>query len=87
MPNTSSVIQVIHLVKRFKDLAAVDDISFTVEAGEIFAFLGPNGAGKSTTIKMLITLLAPAAARPPSTDTILCATPPRCGGASATCRK
>jgi ABC-2 type transport system ATP-binding protein len=59
MPNTSSVIQVIHLVKRFKDLAAVDDISFTVEAGEIFAFLGPNGAGKSTTIKMLITLLAP----------------------------
>ena len=37
----------------------MDDVSFSVEAGEIFAFLGPNGAGKSTTIKMLITLLAP----------------------------
>jgi len=59
MGNTSSIIQVVHLVKRFKDLAAVNDISFSVEAGEIFAFLGPNGAGKSTTIKMLITLLAP----------------------------
>ena len=59
MSQTSSIIQVARLVKRFKDLAAVDDISFTVEAGEIFAFLGPNGAGKSTTIKVLITLLAP----------------------------
>jgi ABC-2 type transport system ATP-binding protein len=59
MHRTSSIIQVAHLVKRFKDLTAVDDISFTVEAGEIFAFLGPNGAGKSTTIKVLITLLAP----------------------------
>jgi ABC-2 type transport system ATP-binding protein len=61
MPNPSSIIQVVHLVKRFGDLAAVNDICFTVEAGEIFAFLGPNGAGKSTTIKMLITLLAPTA--------------------------
>ena len=59
MPTPAPIIQVYRLVKRFKDLAAVDDISFTVEAGEIFAFLGPNGAGKSTTIKMLITLLAP----------------------------
>jgi ABC-2 type transport system ATP-binding protein len=59
MCKTFSIIEVAHLVKRFKDLAAVDDISFTVEAGEIFAFLGPNGAGKSTTIKVLITLLAP----------------------------
>ncbi|MFZ1075570.1 MAG: ATP-binding cassette domain-containing protein [Minisyncoccia bacterium] len=56
---TSSIIEVSHLVRRFKKFAAVDDISFTVEPGEIFAFLGPNGAGKSTTIKMLITLLAP----------------------------
>lgn len=59
MPNPSPVIQVSRLVKRFGDLAAVDDISFTVAAGEIFAFLGPNGAGKSTTIKVLITLLKP----------------------------
>ena len=56
---SSPILNVDHLVKRFKDFAAVDDISFAVEAGEVFAFLGPNGAGKSTTIKMLITLLAP----------------------------
>lgn len=48
-----------NLVKKFKDFTAVDDISFTVKPGEIFAFLGPNGAGKSTTIKMLTTLLRP----------------------------
>jgi len=53
------MIQVNHLTKKFSDFTAVDDISFTVEQGEIFAFLGPNGAGKSTTIKMLTTLLAP----------------------------
>lgn len=52
-------IRVDHLVKRYGDLAAVDDVSFTVAAGEIFAFLGPNGAGKTTTIKMLTTLLKP----------------------------
>ncbi len=57
--NTVPIIEVTRLVKRFKNFAAVDDISFTVETREIFAFLGPNGAGKSTTIKMLITLLAP----------------------------
>lgn len=48
-----------NLTKRFGGLAAVDDISFSVATGEIFAFLGPNGAGKTTTIKMLTTLLAP----------------------------
>jgi ABC-2 type transport system ATP-binding protein len=53
------MIEVKNLVKRFKDLAAVDGISFSVDSGEIFACLGPNGAGKSTLIKMLITLLAP----------------------------
>ena len=53
------MIHVEHLVKTFGDFTAVDDISFDVEAGEIFAFLGPNGAGKTTTIKMLTTLLAP----------------------------
>lgn len=53
------IIQVSHLVKKFGDFTAVDDISFDVKPGEIFAFLGPNGAGKSTTIKMLTTLLHP----------------------------
>ena len=57
MPQT--IIQVRNLTKRFGQAAAVDDISFDVQAGEIFAFLGPNGAGKSTTIKILITLLQP----------------------------
>jgi ABC-2 type transport system ATP-binding protein len=51
------MIKVKNLVKNFKEIRAVDDISFSVEKGEIFAFLGPNGAGKSTTIKMLTTLL------------------------------
>lgn len=53
------IIEVAHLTKKFGDFTAVDDISFSVKAGERFAFLGPNGAGKSTTIKMLTTLLSP----------------------------
>jgi len=53
------MIRVQNLVKKFGDFIAVKDISFTVDAGEIFAFLGPNGAGKTTTIKMLTTLLNP----------------------------
>lgn len=53
------MIKVDHLVKKFGDVTAVDDISIDVAAGEIFAFLGPNGAGKTTTIKMLTTLLKP----------------------------
>ncbi len=53
------MIKVKNLTKTFGSLKAVDDISFAVAQGEIFAFLGPNGAGKTTTIKMLTTLLAP----------------------------
>ncbi|HEX8150381.1 MAG TPA: ATP-binding cassette domain-containing protein [Pyrinomonadaceae bacterium] len=53
------VIKVENLVKRFGELTAVDDVSFEVRRGEVFAFLGPNGAGKTTTIKMLTTLLRP----------------------------
>jgi ABC-2 type transport system ATP-binding protein len=53
------VIKVRNLVRRFGELAAVDDVSFEVSRGEVFAFLGPNGAGKTTTIKMLTTLLRP----------------------------
>lgn len=54
-----NIIEVKNLTKKFGDFTAVDDISFEVKAGEIFAFLGPNGAGKSTTIKMLTTLASP----------------------------
>jgi ABC-2 type transport system ATP-binding protein len=53
------MIRVQNLVKKFGDFAAVNDISFEVQQGEIFAFLGPNGAGKTTTIKMLTTLMRP----------------------------
>ncbi|MET0393676.1 MAG: ATP-binding cassette domain-containing protein [Chitinophagaceae bacterium] len=53
------IISVKNVSKRFKEVVAVNDVSFDVQAGEIFAFLGPNGAGKSTTIKMLTTLLLP----------------------------
>ncbi len=53
-------IRVDHLVKRYKQgvTPAVDDISFDVERGELFAFLGPNGAGKTTTISILTTTLS-----------------------------
>jgi ABC-2 type transport system ATP-binding protein len=53
------MIHVHNLVKQFGSKRVVNDISFEVQKGEIFAFLGPNGAGKTTTIRMLTTLLAP----------------------------
>ena len=53
------IIQVRHLSKGFRELKAVDDLSFTVSAGEVYGFLGQNGAGKSTTIRMLLTLIKP----------------------------
>ena len=53
------MIRVTNLVKTFGSFTAVNEVSFDVEEGEIFAFLGPNGAGKTTTIKMLTTLLKP----------------------------
>ena len=53
------VIEVNNLSKHYKDIKAVDDISFSVSEGEIYGFLGQNGAGKSTTIRMLLTLIEP----------------------------
>jgi len=52
-----SAIRAEHITRRFGDLTAVDRVSFTVEAGEIFGFLGPNGSGKTVTIKMLCGIL------------------------------
>ncbi len=59
MDDTPPIIRVEHLVKQFGEVVAVNDVSFDVRRGEIFAFLGPNGAGKTTTIRMLTTLLPP----------------------------
>ena len=53
------MIKVTHLTKRFVQQVAVDDLSFTIEPGEVVGFLGPNGAGKSTTMKMLTGFLQP----------------------------
>jgi ABC-2 type transport system ATP-binding protein len=59
MSNPIPMIQTHHLVKKYGDKLAVNDVSFQVFAGEIFGFLGPNGAGKTTTIKMIAGLLQP----------------------------
>jgi len=63
MTNGDNSVVVEHLVKRFGDFVAVDDISFEARKGEIFGFLGPNGAGKSTTIRVLCGLLVPTSGR------------------------
>lgn len=57
----SSIIQVKNLSKQFNDIQAVNELSFTVEEGDVYGFLGQNGAGKSTTIRMLLTLIKPTA--------------------------
>ncbi|HEY1264982.1 MAG TPA: ATP-binding cassette domain-containing protein [Terriglobales bacterium] len=54
LPNA---IEVDHIVKKYGDFTAVDDVSFSVKEGEIFGLLGPNGAGKSTLIRMMTTLI------------------------------
>jgi ABC-2 type transport system ATP-binding protein len=53
------VLVVSHLTKRFGERVAVEDVSFSVGAGEVFGFLGPNGAGKTTTVRMLAAVIAP----------------------------
>src|SRR5260370_25725261 len=55
----STIIQVRALSKRFRELQAVDSLSFTVQEADVYGFLGQNGAGKSTTIRMLLTLIRP----------------------------
>jgi len=56
---TEYVIEVDKLTKRYGDLLAVNDISFTVNKGEVFALLGPNGAGKTTTVEIIDTIRTP----------------------------
>ncbi len=55
------VIQIQNLTKHYGSVVGIDDLSLTVERGEIFGFLGPNGAGKTTTIRLLLDLITPTA--------------------------
>jgi ABC-2 type transport system ATP-binding protein len=55
MTPTGAAIQARDLTKTYKDVRALDGLSFSVEAGTVFGLLGPNGAGKSTTVKILTT--------------------------------
>jgi len=59
MTQMNKVVEVENLVKRYGSLAAVDDVSFSVEEGEVFGVLGPNGAGKTTTVEMIEGLRKP----------------------------
>ena len=59
----TAVIETENLTKRYRDLIAVNGLSFSVDEGEIFGFLGPNGAGKTTTILMLLGLTEPSGGR------------------------
>jgi ABC-2 type transport system ATP-binding protein len=59
MTETEYAIETDELTRRFGDVVAVDDVSLTVERGEVFGFLGPNGAGKSTTINTLLGFIDP----------------------------
>jgi ABC-2 type transport system ATP-binding protein len=58
---TTPVLRVSHLRKQFGDFTAVEDVSFSIQPGEILGLLGPNGAGKTTTIHMLLGLITPTA--------------------------
>jgi ABC-2 type transport system ATP-binding protein len=53
------MIEILHLSKKYGEIAAVEDLSLRIETGEIFALLGPNGAGKSTTVKVITGLIKP----------------------------
>lgn len=53
------MLELIGLTKKFGSVTAVDNLSFTVQKGEIFGLLGENGAGKTTTLRMLATMLKP----------------------------
>jgi len=61
MSDPTTLIETRNLVKKYGDKLAVNDVSFDVQAGEVFGFLGPNGAGKTTTIKIIVGLLRPTA--------------------------
>ena len=55
---SKKIVEVKNLTKKYKELTAVDDLSFSVEEGKILGLLGPNGSGKSTTINCILSLLS-----------------------------
>src|SRR5215510_7748264 len=55
----TAMIKTQNLIKNFDGIVAVDDLSFSVEPGEVLGFLGPNGAGKSTTMRMIAGFITP----------------------------
>src|SRR5262245_62264736 len=57
LSSSGKAIEVEHIVKKYGDFTAVNDVTFDVKDGEIFGLLGPNGAGKSTLIRMMTTLI------------------------------
>ena len=59
----TAVIELDHLTKRYGDARGIEDVTLTIEGGEVFGFLGPNGAGKTTTIRTLLGLLRPMGGR------------------------
>lgn len=58
-----NIVEIENLTIRYGKLVAVDDVSFSIERGQVFGFIGPNGAGKSSTIRTLATLQKPNEAR------------------------
>ncbi|MFN3781601.1 MAG: ATP-binding cassette domain-containing protein, partial [Candidatus Kapaibacteriota bacterium] len=52
-------VKLSNVTKSFKDVVAVDGVSFSIESGKIFGILGPNGAGKTTTIRMIAGIFLP----------------------------
>jgi ABC-2 type transport system ATP-binding protein len=53
------MLEIQHITKKYRNIAVVDDVSFTVRPGEVTGYLGPNGSGKSTTVKIITTLIEP----------------------------
>jgi ABC-2 type transport system ATP-binding protein len=81
----SAIVEIQGLSKQYGKRKAVDDVSMTIESGEIFGLVGPNGAGKTTTMRMLVTLLRPDKGEIPSADTRCARRRAKCAARSVSC--